>query len=388
MNSFEFRNPTKILFGKGKIAQLKSNIPANASILFVYGGGSIKKNGIYDQAMQELAGFEVTEFGGIEANPRYETLMKAVALGREKKINFILAVGGGSVIDGAKFLALAIPYEAGDPWDMLVQQTAAKQKNVIPIGTKLTLPATGSEMNGSSVISRESTREKLAFGAPSVYPVFSILDPTVVKTLPRIQVVNGVIDSFCHVLEQYMTYPADAPIQDRFAEGILSTLIEIGPKVVENQQDEVLAGNFMWACTQALNGWLSQGVPTDWATHRIGHELTALYGIDHAQTLAIIGPNLYRVMFTHKKDKLAQFAERVWGIKEGSTEEKAKAAIEKTAEFFRSLGVKTKLSEYTPDYQQTADIIYNRFKTRNWLGLGENGIVTIDKVKEIVELSY
>lgn len=388
MNSFEYRNPTKILFGKGKIQKLKDNIPANATILFAYGGGSIKKNGVYEQAMQELGSYKVIEFSGIEANPKYETLMKAVELGRREKIDFILAVGGGSVLDAAKFIALAIPYQGGDPWELLVNRTAGKQKHAVPIGTILTLPATGSEMNGNAVISRESTREKLSFGSPLVFPVFSVLDPTVVKTLPLIQIANGVIDAYSHVLEQYMTYPAEAPIQDHFAEGILRTLIEVGPKVVENPADETSAGNFMWACTMALNGLIAQGVPTDWATHMIGHELTALYGIDHAQTLAIIGPNLFRVMFGNKKEKLAQYAERVWDLRTGSTEEKAEAAISKTVAFFQSLGVKTKLSEHTGDYAEAAAIIEDRFRTRNWLALGENGIVTIDKVKEIVELSY
>ncbi|WP_290797215.1 iron-containing alcohol dehydrogenase [Flavihumibacter sp. UBA7668] len=388
MNSFEYRNPTKILFGKGKIQKLKDNIPENATILFAYGGGSIKKNGIYDQAMAEIGTYKVIEFSGIEANPRYETLMKAVELGRKEKIDFILAVGGGSVLDAAKFIALAIPYEGGDPWEILVNRTAAKQKMAVPIGAILTLPATGSEMNGNSVISRESSREKLSFGSPLVFPAFSILDPAVVSSLPKIQIANGVIDAFSHVLEQYMTYPADAPIQDNFAEGIMRTLIQIGPKILANPSDEISAGNFMWSCTMALNGLIAQGVPTDWATHMIGHELTALYGIDHAQTLAIIGPNLYRVMFSNKKEKLAQYAERVWDIRVGTLEEKATEGIEKTVDFFHSLGVKTKLSEYTADYKQTAGIIQERFTNRNWLALGENGIVTIEKVKEIVEMSY
>ena len=383
MNSFEYRNPTKILFGKGKIQKLKDNIPANATILFAYGGGSIKKNGIYEQAMTELKGYKVIEFSGIEANPRYETCMRAV-----EKVDFILAVGGGSVLDAAKFIAIAIPYEGADPWEMLVNRTAGQQKKAIPIGTILTLPATGSEMNGNAVISRDSTREKLSFGSPLVFPAFSILDPAVVKSLPAIQIANGVIDAYSHVLEQYMTYPADAPIQDAIAEGIFRTLIEIGPKVLGNPADEISAGNFMWACTMALNGLIAQGVPTDWATHMIGHELTALYGIDHAQTLAIIGPNLYRVMFSNKKEKLAQYAERVWGIHQGSIDEKANAAIEKTVHFFQSLGVKTRLSEHTSQYQETAGIIQERFDKRNWKALGENGIITLDRVKEIVEMSY
>lgn len=388
MNRFTFHNPTKIIFGEGAIQQLPKYLPANQKTLLLYGGGSIKKNGIYDHVVNVLKQGEYVEFGGIEPNPRYETIMKAVELSRKEGVDFILAVGGGSVIDAAKFMALAIHYKQGDPWEILVNKTAKSIENVVPLATILTLPATGSEMNMYSVISRDSTKEKLSFGAPSCYPVFSILDPTVVKSIPSNQIANGITDAYTHVLEQYLTYPADAPIQDRFAESILKTLIEEGPKVMKDPGNPVAAGNFMWSATMALNGIISAGVPTDWATHAIGHELTALYGIDHARTLAIIAPNLYQSVFNAKKEKLAQYATRVWDVTVGSNDDKARIAIEKTVGFFHSLGIKTQLSAYTTDYKGTSDEIVRRFKEREIEALGENNLITLDKVKEIVERSY
>jgi NADP-dependent alcohol dehydrogenase len=388
MDKFTFYNPTKIVFGVDTIATLPEHLPAGANIMLLYGGGSIKQNGIYEQVKQVLANFTHTEFSGVEPNPKYETLMRAVELGRAEKINFILAVGGGSVLDAAKFIAMAIPYPKGDPWEVLVKRIGSTIKEAVPIGTILTLPATGSEMNPNSVISRESTREKLSFASPACYPVFSILDPAVVRSIPHRQIANGIVDAYTHVMEQYLTYPADAPLQDRFAESILQTLIEEGPKVLANPNDAVAAGNFMWCTTMALNGLIGKGVPNDWATHMIGHELTALFNIDHARTLAIIAPNLYRVLFAFKKEKLVQYAARVWNITEGSEEERAQAAISRTVEFFHSLGIQTRLSDYTSDYAGTAEEIVSRFTRRNWLKLGENGNVTIERVKEIVEMSY
>ncbi|MCS7019963.1 MAG: iron-containing alcohol dehydrogenase [Cytophagales bacterium] len=388
MDKFTFYNPTKIIFGIDTIATLSEHLPIGANIMLLYGGGSIKRNGIYEQVKKSLANFTHVEFAGVEPNPRYETLMKAVELGRAENVNFILAVGGGSVLDAAKFIAIAIPYQNGDPWEILVKRLGSTITAAVPIGTVLTLPATGSEMNANSVISRESTREKLAFSSLACFPVFSILDPRVVSSLPQRQIANGIVDAFTHVMEQYLTYPADAPLQDRFAESILQTLIEVGPKVYANPNDLTAAGNFMWCTTMALNGLIGKGVPNDWATHNIGHELTALFGIDHARTLAIIAPNLYRVLFAFKKEKLAQYATRVWNITEGSNEERAQAAISRTVEFFHSLGIQTKLSDYTSDYAGTAEEIVSRFTRRNWLKLGENGNVTIERVKEIVEMSY
>lgn len=385
MLNFELYNPTNLIFGKGQIEKLSTLVPKEAKILLAYGGGSIFKNGVYDQVIANLKGFEIVEFGGIEPNPRFETLMKAVDVIKAEKINFILAVGGGSVIDGVKFISAAVNFE-GNPIDIL-QKRILITENAMPFGTVLTLPATGSEMNSGSVVTIESTQEKLAFGGSAMFPKFSICDPTVIASLPKRQIQNGVVDAYTHVMEQYLTYPHEGFLQDRIAEGILQTLIEIGPKVVENPTDYALASNFMWSCTMALNGLIQKGVPQDWATHMIGHELTALYGIDHARTLAIIGPSLYKVMFETKKGKLAQYGRRIFNLS-GSDDEVAKEAINKTVAFFHTMGMDTKLSQYTENYSNTADFIVNRFDERGWKGLGENQLITLDKVKSIVELSY
>lgn len=392
MLNFELYNPVNYVFGKGQIEKLTELVPSNTKILIAYGGGSIFKNGVYNQVKTALnAQFlanDVIEFGGIEPNPRFETLMKAVEIIRREKIGFILAVGGGSVIDGVKFISAAVNFE-GDAADILKKRILFKDvAKVIPFGTVLTLPATGSEMNSGAVVTIEATQEKLTLGGSALFPVFSIVDPLVITSLPKKQLQNGVVDAFTHVMEQYLTYKHDAFLQDRIAESILQTLIEIGPDVVENPNDYKLASNFVWCATMALNGLIQKGVPSDWATHMIGHELTALYEIDHARTLAIIGPNLYRVMFDTKKDKLAQYGQRVWNIQGNSTEEIAEKAIEKTVEFFHKMGMKTKLSENTENYENTAQFIANRFEERGWKVLGEKQNITIEKVKAIVEMSY
>jgi NADP-dependent alcohol dehydrogenase len=388
MLNFELYNPVNYVFGKGQIEKLTDLVPSNTKILIAYGGGSIFKNGIYDQVKAALPNHDIVEFGGIEPNPRFETLMKAVEIIRAEKIGFIIAVGGGSVIDGVKFISAAVNFE-GDAADILKKRILFKDvSKVIPFGTVLTLPATGSEMNSGAVVTIEATQEKLTLGGSALFPVFSIVDPTVITSLPKRQLQNGVVDAFTHVMEQYLTYTHDALLQDRISESILQTLIEIGPDVVENPSDYKLASNFVWSATMALNGLIQKGVPSDWATHMIGHELTALYEIDHARTLAIIGPNLYRVMFDTKKDKLAQYGQRVWNIQGNSTEEIAEKAIEKTVEFFHKMGMKTKLSENTENYEKTADFIANRFEERGWKVLGEKQNITIEKVKAIVEMSY
>jgi NADP-dependent alcohol dehydrogenase len=388
MLNFELYNPTNLIFGKNQIEKLASQIPQHAKILLAYGGGSIFKNGIYDQVIEQLKDFEVVEFAGIEPNPHFETLMKAVEIVREQKLNFILAVGGGSVIDGVKFISAAVKF-SDNPIEILKKKLLFKDTtSVIPFGTILTLPATGSEMNSGAVVTIAATQEKLVLGGSALFPKFSICDPTVIASLPERQLQNGVVDAFTHVLEQYLTYKHDALLQDRIAESILQTLVEIGPAVVENPKDYKLASNFMWCCTMALNGLLNKGVPVDWATHSIGHELTALYNIDHARTLAIIGPNLYRALFDTKKEKLAQYGESVWNITEGNVEEKANQALEKTVSFFLLLGMKTKISDYTADYKNTANFIVNRFAERGWVAMGEKQNVTLEKVKEIVEMSY
>ncbi|MDG2431189.1 iron-containing alcohol dehydrogenase [Flavobacterium sp.] len=385
MLNFELYNPTNLVFGKGQMEKLADLVPKGAKILLAYGGGSIFKNGIHEQVINNLKGHEIVEFSGIEPNPHFETLMKAVAIVKEQKIDFILAVGGGSVIDGVKFISGAVNYK-GDPIEILQKRILIKE-NAIPFGTVLTLPATGSEMNSGAVVTIESTKEKLAFGGSALFPKFSITDPTVIKSLPKRQLQNGVVDAYTHVMEQYLTYPHEGHLQDRIAEGILHTLIEVGPKVVEDPANYELASNFMWSCTMALNGLIQKGVPSDWATHMIGHELTAMYGIDHARTLAIIGPSLYKVMFETKKAKLAQYGKRIFNL-EGTEDEVANEAINKTVEFFHKMGMDTKLSDYTKEYSHTADFIVKRFDERGWKGLGEKQNITLDKVKAIVEMSY
>ncbi len=301
MYNFEYKNPVKIIFGKNTISNVANEVPRDVKILLTYGGGSIKRTGVYNQVKNALKGFEVVEFGGIEVNPHYETCMKAVEVVKKEGIGFLLSVGGGSVLDATKFIAAAILFEDGDPWDILTKN--AEVKDALPLGAILTLPATGSEMNGNSVISRISTQEKKAFGSPKVMPQFSILDPECVFTLPDKQVANGIVDAFVHVMEQYLTFDVNSPIQDRFAESILITLIEEGPKVLDNRKDYEAAANFMWSATMALNGLIGSGVPQDWATHIIGHELTAFHGIDHGRTLAIVYPGMMNLKRKNKKGK-------------------------------------------------------------------------------------
>jgi len=386
MNNFELKNPTKIIFGKDSIEKLEQEIPNNAKVLLLYGGGSIKKNGIYEQVKTALSKVDVIEFGGIPANPEYAVLMEALEVIKNENITYLLAVGGGSVIDGTKFLSAAALYNGDTPWDILSQNIRTEKG--MPFGTVLTLPATGSEMNSGAVITRKETKEKLAMGGPGLFPVFSILDPQVIASIPRRQLANGLTDAFTHVLEQYMTYSVGALLQDRFAESILQTIIEVAPNILKDPSDYQAASNFMWSCTMALNGLIQKGVPSDWAVHAMGHELTALFGIDHARTLAVIAPSHYKYNFEAKKEKLAQYGERVWNITEGNTEDKAYAAIEKTVAFFHDLGIDTKLSDYTTDYEGTAEEISKRFTERGWLGLGEHQTLSPDKVEEIVKMAY
>ncbi|WP_298064422.1 iron-containing alcohol dehydrogenase [uncultured Rikenella sp.] len=378
MNNFTFCNPTKLIFGKGTIAKIAEEIPSGAQVMMTYGGGSIRRNGVYEQVKAALKGHAAVEFGGIEPNPQYETLRRAIALAREHGVDYLLAVGGGSVIDGTKFIATALRYE-GDPWDFLLDPS--KAVDAVPLATVLTLPATGSEMNNGAVISRKEFNEKLAFHNPKGYPQFSVLDPEVCYSLPQRQIVNGIVDSFAHTLEQYLTFDTQSMVMDRWAEGLLQTLVELGPKLVErhDRYDEV--ANFMLTATMALNGFIAMGVPQDWATHMIGHELTALHGLDHGATLAIVYPGMMSVMRGEKLDKLVQYAERVWGAT-GTPEQKAEAAIEKTDEFFRSLGMKTRLSEHGIG-EDTIDFIVERFRKRGW-NLGETGKVTPERVAEIL----
>lgn len=343
INNFEFSNPVKISFGKGSIARLSALVPAESNILIIYGGGSIKKNGIYNQVLDALKDFDISEFSGIEANPHYETCMKAVELVKQRHINFLLAVGGGSVIDATKFIAVSALFE-GDPWNILAKGSPVVKS--LPIGVVLTLPATGSEMNERAVISRVSTKEKLNFSTPFVFPKFSILDPEVTYSLPLRQVANGVVDSFIHVVEQYLTYPVNAKVQDAFAEGLMKVIHDEGLRVLDNPHDYDIRANLMWAATNALNVWIGQGVPQDWSSHRMGYALTAQFGLDHAQTLAVLLPGVMTYMFKEKQIKLARMGEVVYHITNGSEEERAHQTIAATEAFFRQMGLKTHLSEY------------------------------------------
>lgn len=374
------------MFGEGQIANIAEHIPADAKILMTYGGGSIKKNGVYQQvqeALKALKAFTVYEFSGIEPNPRYETLMEAVEFARREKIDFLLAVGGGSVIDGTKFIAAAIPFE-GEPWDILEKQ--AEINSAIPLASVLTLPATGSEMNAAAVVTREATEQKLAFINPLLYPQFSVLDPCTTFSLPPKQVANGVVDAFTHVMEQYLTYANQSPLNDRFAESILQTLIEVGPTTLAEPQNYDARATFMWAATMALNGIIGQGVAHDWATHMIGHELTVQHGLDHAQTLAIVLPAVMDNQQHHKKDKILQYVERVWGITEGDDASRIQQAIAKTREFFTRMGVNTYLS----DYEIGADVIEKvvaGLERRGAIQFGEHSAIDADAVREILLLS-
>ncbi len=381
MNNFEFYNPVNIIFGRDRFNELRNLIPHNLKILMIYGGGSIFKNGVYQKVVQALSGYSIEEFGGIEPNPLYETAMQAIALIKKERIDFLLAVGGGSVIDAVKYIAAAIYFE-GDPWDILANN--AEIEKALPLGVILTLPATGTEMNANSVISRDSTKEKLAFSNKKVMPRFSLLDPTIAMSLPPRQIANGIVDSFVHVIEQYLTYPASAPLQDRFAEAILITLIEEGPKVYKNPGDYDAMANLMWCSTMALNGIISTGVPSDWSIHNIGHELTAFHGIDHARTLAIVLPGIWQVFRKEKKEKLLQYARRVWNVTEDSEEKTINKAIDCTVVFFESLDIKTRLSDYSV-FRETIEKIVERFKRRNWDTFGDRNIVTPEKTREVLE---
>ncbi len=382
MDNFEFLNPVTILFGKGTIAKINDEVPARARVLVTYGGGSIKRNGVYEQVMNNLPAREVFEFGGIEPNPLYETLMKAAELVRRENIDFLLAVGGGSVLDGTKFIAAAARYEGGDPWDIYTKQKPVQ--SVVPFGTVLTLPATGSEMNAVAVISRASTKEKLP--SPIAYPKFSVIDPETTFSLPRRQVSNGIVDAFAHVLEQYLTYPVNAPLQDRIAEAILTTLVEIAPAALAQPPDYDARASLCWCATMALNGLIAQGVPQDWSTHMIGHEMTALTGLDHARTLAITYPGTLTACRQNKHAKLLQYAERIWSIREGSEEQRIDKAIDATRSFFEGAGVKS----YFKDYDVPASIagtIAKRLDDRGWNKLGERHDIGPKKVEEILSYS-
>lgn len=385
MNNFEFYNPTRIIFGEGSIARLKEHVLPGATVLMCYGGGSIKKNGVYGQVMTALAGWKVIEFGGIEANPDYDTLLQAIDLGREAGVDFILAVGGGSVIDGSKLVAAAIPYRDGEPWEIVTEKKIVQMGEPLPLASVLTLPATGSEMNHTAVISRRATGEKLAFRSEAMFPVFSILDPTTTYSLPEKQIRNGIVDAYIHVMEQYITYPAQAILQDRQAEAILLALQEIAPLALQSPPDYDARANLMWTATNALNKLINKGVPEDWATHRIGHEITAFYGLAHAETLAAIMPHLYTYKREQKAEKLIQYGRRIWGMT-GADDAICEGAIERLAAFFHSVGMPTTLTAYGIDPDEAAAKIQARFEARGTV-LGERADVRPADVAAIVRLS-
>ncbi|MEH8016794.1 iron-containing alcohol dehydrogenase [Rheinheimera muenzenbergensis] len=381
MLNFSYQNPTRIVFGKDQLAQLTKLIPPGSKVLLTYGGGSIKHNGVYQQVVNALDGFDWQEFSGIEPNPSFETLMRAADLVRREKIDFLLPVGGGSVIDGTKFIAAAAMF-AGDAWDILAK--GAKISAAVPLGCVLTLPATGTESNGNSVVTRYETQQKLAFSSALVYPQFAILDPTVTFSLPPKQAANGVVDAFVHVMEQYMTYPVNAPVQDRFAEGLLHTLIEEGPKVLNQPDNYDVRANVMWAATMALNGLIGQGVPQDWATHMIGHEITALYGLDHAQTLAIVLPSLLQQQRGPKRDKLLQYGRRVWQLQHQDEERLIDDAINHTRAFFEQMGVPTRLADYGIK-ADAVDKLVAALQANGMVKLGEHGDINLDVSRQILQ---
>ncbi|OHE74939.1 MAG: aldehyde reductase [Verrucomicrobia bacterium GWF2_62_7] len=378
MQNFVYRNPTEILFGRGMIAEIATRVPTSAPALFLYGSGSIKRNGVYDQVKAALKQHRVVEFAGIEANPLYETCLKAVDVVKREHISFILAVGGGSVLDAGKFIAAATCFTGADPWDIL-RSGGDAVKAALPVGTVLTLPATGSEANGNSVISRQATKEKLPFTSSHSFPVFSVLDPETTFTLPQKQVRNGVVDAIAHVMEQYMTYPADAPLQDRLAESVLQTLVEVGPVTLAEPRNYEARASFMWSATLALNTLISCGVPQDWATHMIGHEMTAFYGLDHAETLAIVMLGVWQHKLAQKRAKLEQYGRRVWNVTS------AEAAVAKTEAFFNSLGMPTRLGAYKISAEEAAAKVSARFAERE-VTFGEHGDIGPDAAAAILRL--
>ncbi len=381
MLNFEFRNPTHIVFGQGTLPRLDGLVPADARVLLLYGGDSAHRHGTLDQVRQALGQRHVEEFAGIEANPEYDTLMRAVQQVRHQQLNFLLAIGGGSVIDGSKFVAAASLYD-GDPWEILTHHGSVL-KEALPLGCVLTLPATGSEMNSGAVITRRALQAKLAFMHPVAYPRFSVLDPCLSMTLPARQVANGIVDAYVHVMEQYLTYPCAALPQDRFAEGLLLSLIETGPQTLAHPHDYDARANLVWSATLALNGLIGAGVPQDWSTHMIGHELTALHGIDHARTLAIVLPGNLQVRREAKREKLLQYASRVWGLDDGDADTRIDAAIRSTREFFESLGVPTRLGDYQLGAAHV-DTIVEQLQAHQMTQLGERRDVTPELSRRIL----
>jgi len=381
MQNFTFHNPTRILFGRGRIAEIRHEIPIGARVLITYGGGSVVRTGTLDEVKTALKNFTVFEFAGIEPNPTYETLMRAVELARCERVDFLLAVGGGSVIDGTKFIAAAVPFDS-DPWEILARHAAVN--SAIAFGSVLTLSATGSEMNNGAVVTRGTS--KLAFHHKRLFPRFSVLDPSKTFTLPPRQVANGVIDAFVHIIEQYLTYPVDAKVQDRFAEGLLLTLVEEGPRALQEPENYAVRANLMWTATLAINGLIGAGVPQDWATHMLGHEITVLHGLDHAQTLAVVLPAMLQVRRQAKREKLLQYADRVWGLHAGTEDGRIDQAIANTRQFFESLQVATRLSEYGIGTEAIPALLA-QLKRHGMVALGEHHDFDIARAQQVYQLA-
>ena len=377
---FALCNPTDIRFGIGQIKQLRDLVPAGSSVLLLYGGGSIKANGVHDQVMTALADSKVVEFGGVEPNPLYETLQRAANVARENNIDLVLGVGGGSVADAAKFLATMLGMPGDDPWPELV--AGKLPEKTIPVGIVLTLAATGSESNPTSVISSTRYGLKLPFANQQARPRFAILDPSTMASLSRRQLENGVVDAFTHVLEQYMTRPVNAPIQYGFSETIMKVLAEWGPKLIKEPSDEARE-NVMWAANQALNGLIGAGVPQDWSTHMIGHAITAVYGIDHARTLSAIMPALMRERLEAKTAMLARYGRTVWDIRADDDREAATQAIARTEQFFAQMGCPVALSGF--DQAIDHEKIVDHLEKAGHVALGEDRAVNPAMVRAILE---
>lgn len=383
MLNFTFQNPTKVIFGKDTLGLISGEIPQTARVMVTYGSTSAQKYGVLDEVKTVLQGYELVEFGGIEPNPEYETLLRGIAFAREKRIDFFLAIGGGSVIDGTKFMAAAVPFQ-GEPF-LLLENAGSAITESLPVGAVATLPASGSEMNSRAIITRKSTLFKRGIMNPFLFPRFAVLDPTKTYPLPARQVGNGVVDTFVHVLEQYMTYPVAGHVQDRLAEGLLYVLIEDGPRALCDPENYDVRANLMWAATLGLNGLIGAGVPQDWSSHRLGYELTVLYGLDHAQTLAALVPVMLKVRTRGKRQKLLQYAERIWGITSGNESSRLNEAIGRTRTFFEKMGLPTHLSGYgitNIDIEQVMELL----RAHGMVNMGENGDVTLDMMRDILRL--
>ena len=374
---FNYKNPTQIEFGKGKISVISELIPKESKVFVVYGGGSIKKNGVYNQVKDALKGYTWCEFGGIEPNPTKETLDKAVAFGQKNSIDYILAVGGGSVVDGCKYIASSYYYD-GDGWDILEGKYSAIKAP--KIGVILTLAATGSESNTGAVITKAQTKEKRFFHSQFSYPQFAILDPDVLKSLNDRQLVNGIVDSFVHTCEQYLTQPHGYMAQDYYAEGLLRGLNELAQTY--NTKDDVWYANLMWMANQALNGLIGLGVPQDWGTHFIGHELSGLYNIDHARTLAVIQPSLLRELVDEKQQKLLQMGQNVFGLNNPSPED----VIVKIEELYSSLDIDLNLSSYTDD-KNIKNKVTTLLEKHGFTQFGDRGTINKKVVENILDRS-